>query len=537
MGTSRKKLVLAYSPYTTATAPPLGVCSIKGFVERNLPEWSVKVLDLNLLAHQRVFSELNHRICPQDIQQPEELVTQVLLSRAAETFAGQRNDEFYGRPDRCLLYANAWNRNVRTLVGNFHPQENGLRQDAPTPAQVGWCVDRILEEQPDIIGLSICYNEQLLMSLCLATELKKRTDVPIIAGGTFFNSLDEEFLAGNAGILDYVITGEGEKPLAAFLAGQIAPDQVPGIISFKDGKAVSNPPAFEENLDSLGEPDFSDLDLHAYYSPLPVIPITTSRGCYWRRCAFCAHYKSAGLTYRLRTIPNVIEELRRHHAIGIRHFSVIDEMISPACFSQLADAILESGLKFHYYAMAKPTRQFDRELLGRMHRSGCQYILWGLESGSQRILDLMNKGTRVDEIEEVLETAREVGLRNHVFVMFGFPTETRQEFQLTLDLLSRHKAAISHVHRGLFQLEKNSPVFDDPARYSISRLSPSPTPGLYHFECSVGMSRREVQDAFAKSILFLRGFSSDWPVLGDFWSRDHLLLIYSRAALDSSAST
>jgi radical SAM superfamily enzyme YgiQ (UPF0313 family) len=201
--------------------------------------------------------------------------------------------------------------------------------------------------------------------------------------------------------VDYVVSGEGEGPLMQLLAGGMNPTDVPGITYRQSGRIVTNPPAVEENLDLLGRADFSDLDLRSYYSPLPVLPIATSRGCYWRRCAFCVHYRSAGQTYRRCTVPGVVEQLKRHVENGVEHFALVDEMIAPAHFSQLAEGILDAGLRIRYYAMAKPVRQFDRDLLRKMRQSGCCYLLWGIESGAQRILDLMDKGTKVAEIEEV----------------------------------------------------------------------------------------------------------------------------------------
>src|SRR5690242_18243013 len=131
-------------------------------------------------------------------------------------------------------------------------------------------------------------------------------------------------------------------------------------------------------------------------------------------------------------------------------------------------------------------RRFGRELLGKMYDSGCRFILWGVESGCQRILDLMDKGTKVSETEQVLEDARAAGLKNHVFVIFGFPTETQEELQLTLDLLARHKAAIAMVHRGVYELEPGSPAFAHPEKFSITRTWPSATPGVFNYECSTG---------------------------------------------------
>jgi radical SAM superfamily enzyme YgiQ (UPF0313 family) len=297
----------------------------------------------------------------------------------------------------------------------------------------------------------------------------------------------------------------------------------------KDGRIVRLPPVLEQELDCLGHPDFSDLDLRAYYSPEPVVPVLASRGCYWRRCAFCVHYKSAGQTYRRRGVGQVVEELRRHAANGVRHFACVDEMISPGGFSELAEAILDAGLKIYYSAMTKPVKQFDVPLLKKMHRSGCRCLMWGVESGSQRLLDLMDKGTRLPEIETVLENAREANLRNHVFVMAGFPTETREEFHATMDLLARHRSAISAVHRGLFHLEEGSPVFDHPEKFSIARTWPAGEPPLrswYEFECSRGMNKQEATHAFTQALPLMRSFNPFSTHLGSF--RDHAILVYGR---------
>ena len=213
---------------------------------------------------------------------------------------------------------------------------------------------------------------------------------------------------------------------------------------------------------------------------------------------------------------------------GVQHFALVDEMISPAYFSRFADAILAAGLKLYYYAMAKPVKQFDRELLGKLHQSGCRYLMWGVENGSDRVLDLMEKGTNLSELEVVLENAREAGIKNHVFIMAGFPTETRQEFQATMDLLARHKDAIAAVHRGIFHLEQGSPILAHPERFSITRTLPvseMPMRNWYEFQCTQGMNGQESRQAFTQALPFLRSFQVYSRHLSFF--RDHALLIYS----------
>ncbi len=529
MSVGKRKMVLAYPPYCTPTAPPLGVCLLKAFVERSLPDWSVKVLDLNLSTHQDMVRRVQQQPGPVAGAFTGSVLSDIALLRAAETFRGEHGEEFFQRPDRYEVYADLWTRCAHPGTGGYQSLEQAYHDKGPLPEAITRHVEQVLQEQPEVVGISICCSQQAWFGICLAKLLKQRAGLPVVMGGTFFtNDADANWALHCQGV-DCIIRGEGERPLVQFLAGTAKRQDIAGLTWLADGQVVKNPTCCEDDLDALGTPDFSDLDLRAYYCPRPVLPLLTSRGCYWRRCAFCVHYQSAGQTYRLRSVAQVVEELKRHVDRGIQHFSLVDEMISPARFSQLAAAIIAARLKVYYYAMAKPVKQFDRELLDKLHQSGCRYLMWGLESGSQRILDLMDKGTRVDEIGEVLQAAGQARIKNHVFVMVGFPTETRQEFQATLDLLDRHKAVIASVHRGIFYLEKGSRVFDCPEKYAIRRVWPAGQPPLqtwYEFDCSAGMSREEVIQAFTQALPLLRSFSFFATHLSSF--RDHALVIYSQ---------
>jgi radical SAM superfamily enzyme YgiQ (UPF0313 family) len=531
MNSIKNKLVLVFPPYSIPpTSPPLGVCLLKGFVQRTLPGWSAKVLDLNLDMHEDFFRNLSQRRCLPPKEFPEGLLGEIALSYAGELFRGGHNDEFFGRADRYTLCAELWLRLMHREVGAI-PQvlRQAFEDKIAMPALIDNYAQRALDQQPGVVGISLCYSQQVWAGLCLARAIRKRSSVPVVLGGTFFNHQANAEWALRNSDADFVIVGEGEQALAGLLANGLDPEGLPGVYYRREGQPVGVPPAFATDLDHLGSPDFSDLDLRAYFSPMPVLPVLTSRGCYWRRCAFCVHYRSAGLTYRRRSVAGVVEEFRQHVARGVRHFAVIDEMLSPADFGQLAQAIIEAGLKIFYYACAKPVKQFDRELLGRIHQSGCRYVLWGVESGSQRVLDMMDKGTKVQDVEAVLESAHAAGIRNHVYIMPGFPTETREEFQETLDLLARHKQAVAAVHRSLFSLEKDSPVYDNPAKYSITRSWPAgqtPDSDACEFECSSGMTRQEAQQAFAQATPFFRGFYHYSTYLS--YLRDHAILVYGR---------
>jgi anaerobic magnesium-protoporphyrin IX monomethyl ester cyclase len=519
-GTEKKTFVLVFPPYTLAASPPLGVCNLKSYVERMLPNWSVRVLDLNLEAHEEFIGSLD----PVTVTKPAE-GDKVEVRHAAEVWKGSFPEEFYDK-ERYLHLAQVWIPTLREALMPSRDLLLGLRTGA-MPSIIRRHARLILKERPSAIGISVCYTAQRLHALCLAKEIKRRSRIPVIVGGTDFSEGVPREWGPVHHAADYAVVGAGEKPLVEILAGRGTDAPVPGVARLGAGELEVAPPIYDVDLDEFGSPDFSDLPLLHYYSPEPVLPVVTSRGCYWHRCAFCSHFRAAGQIWQRRSIQTVVEELEDHVRNGIRNFYLADSVISPARFSQLADAIIASGIRIRYYAMARFERQFDAGLLERMRRSGCLFVLWGLESGSQRVLDRMDKGTLVSDAEKVLKTAHGAGIRNHVFVICGFPTETREEFGETLALLERNRPWLSAVHRTLFALEEDSLVHRYPERFGITKLWPKTTLRLFDFKCSQGMTPREAFAAFRDAKKFMRSFSGLPSIPGDFKFREHCLLSYA----------
>jgi anaerobic magnesium-protoporphyrin IX monomethyl ester cyclase len=524
----KKKLILAYPPYSMPTSPPLGVCSLKGFVEKSLSDWSASVIDLNLLTCEQLFAALSRGAHLDRNTFPEGVLAEIALAQAEQVFRGADNNQFFHRPDRYTTYADVFLRLLENQMRTFPSLEAAYHSGA-LPPFIEQQADLVLRGNPDAVGISVCYSQQIWAGLCLGKAIKQRSTVPVIFGGTYFCEDGTRVISEYPDAVDYIVIGEGEHALAQLLENLDSPQQIPGVMLRAGDQCYTTPPEYENNLDALGCPDFSDLPLPRYYSPAPVIPILSSRGCYWRRCAFCVHYKSAGLTYRQHSINQVIKMLAAHAANGVTHFALIDEMISPGRFHKLAQAINEAGLNINYYALAKPVKEFTHEVLLSMCKSGCKYILWGVESASQRVLDLMDKGTSAVDMARVLEDSHAVGLRNHVYIIAGFPTETREEFLDTLSFLEQHKTAIDSIHRGMFRLEKGSPVFDDPVRFSISDICQthnSIVQDKYEYHCVQGMSREEINQVFQEALPFLRSFGHYSRFLANF--RDHALLVYAR---------
>jgi hypothetical protein len=499
-------------------------------VERELPDWRVKILDLNIWTFEQLFRGLAEGRLPLDPGVfPEGAQAARGLLKAADVFRGKNNNEFYERPDLYDQYGELFLRFTETYTRELGALCEAHDKGKPLTPFVREYLNLILAEKPDAFGISMIFSEQLPIGAFLGKLVRQTTGLPVVFGGSCFADTAEHFLKWYPESADVIIAGEGEEALKLFLEDFKNLERVPGAVFFKDGQVQKTAKSFPKDIDFYGVPDFSDVDPDRYFSPEPVIPLLLSRGCYWRRCTFCVHYRSAGLTYRMHTMDFTIDMLKSFVAKGIRNFAFIDEMISPKHFTWLAEGIKEANLNISYYALTKPTREFTPAILAMLRESGCKYLLWGLESGCQRVLDLIDKGTKVPDISQLMKDAHAAGIANHVFMIAGFPTETEEEYAETLKFLDDHKDYIYAVHRGPFSLELESPIMEHPERFGITRtwkVKDTPGGGRWSYEVSSGMSPERVLQVFVASLPFLRPFNPYARHLANF--RDHALLIYGK---------
>jgi radical SAM superfamily enzyme YgiQ (UPF0313 family) len=163
-----------------------------------------------------------------------------------------------------------------------------------------------------------------------------------------------------------------------------------------------------------------------------------------------------------------------------------------------------------------------------MYKSGCRYIIWGVESGCQRILDLIDKGTVVEDISDVLTNSSLAGIKNHVFIIIGFPTETREELKQTLDFLYEHKDHIHAVHKGPFRLKIGSIVYENPEKFCITKTYPtgSPMEPTVKFDISQGIKQNDLQHYVA---FYGQNYFRHFSYFSEYLTlyRNHALYLYS----------
>lgn len=549
------RIALVFPPAMSPTAPPLGIAALKAHLQSR-PGLAVRNFDLNLAYFEQSLQWLADRRLQMRLRNMDSETTAEKAVRAADFFRGKKGLEAF-------FDLNAYNENAK-IYDNFSSVLNGLFDNfsrriilgLPLPPLVSRFFDDLIAPvkafEPDVVGLSILFSQQLFFALAAAKLLRRDSNAKIAFGGATFSVMPDpgRLLSGPVPVymggtgreadirplIDYLFVGEGEKSLeslASLLLSNGEPESrafghVPGLIQVRDGKPEMNPAQAVSDLNSLPLPDFSDFPLNAYHSPVSVLPYLASRGCPWRRCAFCTHQKTY-LEYREEAAENTAERLSAlRDAYGVDHFSLVDEMVYPRRMEKLAEALIRNDARIHFSAYAKPSG-FSVPVFEKAHRAGLRLLLWGFESASQRLLDLMDKGTNARNIAAILASARDAGIWNLLFVIQGFPTETKEEWLATMDFLETNRESVHAVSRSLFILLEGSKLFGSPRTYGINRIidRPQRDPVSIAYDCEVaeGLTRQEAQTMFSESADRLARLGRS-PWFGRF--REHMLLFASR---------
>jgi len=338
----------------------------------------------------------------------------------------------------------------------------------------------ILENNHKIICFSVSTSSRLT-SLELARLIKKENrDVIIVFGGTLFFEKHWIDSVLNEGAVDIVAHGEGEVTLAELvkLLEENRPlDSCLGV-SFKNGNSiVNNPPRpFIQNLDDLPFIDFSDFPL-SNYDDSGHIPFLASRGCI-QQCVFCSS-RVFWPGYRRMSGKRIFEEIAFHknkdNELG--HVDFLDLMFNGdiKALSTFCDLMINSDLKGHisWVANAIVRPEMTPELLMRMKEAGCKHIIYGIESGSQRVLGLMKKRYKIEDADEVIKATHEAGIVVTANFMFGFPGEEEDDFIKTLDFIKRNAKYLDRVYpsRTFCALEEFSYLYAHLEEFGI-KLNP-----------------------------------------------------------------
>lgn len=356
----------------------------------------------------------------------------------------------------------------------------------------------------EFFGVSVTWFDQLVPTLTLLRELRRRLPAArICLGGALTTHLCTRG-GGRAERLlqycDYIITFEGELSLIALLdtietGGPLT--DVPNLI-FAESGAVCFSGAEPVPPRRWPVPMFDSLPLERYLSPELILPLLTSRGCYWRRCSFCSHsftyteYRTLGGS---RAAADMTTLADRH---GAWHFVLMDDCVAPATLRQMVRALSAMpGRRIRWGAELRLERALEGDLGRALHDAGCRFVLFGMESGSQRVLNLMEKGTDVATMSSVVTQFGEAGIAVWLLFFLGHPGESETDAEQTLQFIVAHQPLIVAATGGGFVLTEHSPISADPSTWGV-RVVDSQNADC--FSLAVKFDRTSVDDAMVERL-------------------------------------
>lgn len=285
-------------------------------------------------------------------------------------------------------------------------------------------------ESPSYIGISLNYLSQANCTFSIIGFLKKHfPEIEIILGGGLVTTWlqSPHWQDPFCELIDHMVSGPGEFSLLNILQ-------------------PTNPV-------KRCRPDYTDLLQNTYLAPGTILPYAASTGCFWRKCSFCPEtsecnpYKQVKVETAMAELNSLIEETSPR----LIHF--LDNALSPAMLTALS----QSTHTIPWYGFVRFTSHLaDPDFCRKLRHSGCTMLKLGLESGSQAVLDQMDKGIDLKLVHAALDALHQAGIMTYVYLLFGTPAESVKEARETLDYVARHHEQITFLNLAIFNLPTGS---------------------------------------------------------------------------------
>ena len=357
-------------------------------------------------------------------------------------------------------------------------------------------IDELLEYNPDLFGFNLNNTNKHSMEYMLKIIKKKRPDIPIVVGGSSC-SWWEHWLR-NIPEIEAVVSGEGEYAFLELLENYKKTGK-PGHVKSVAIRDVNGYPYLEdegerkrktEDFDRLPFPDYSDFPMDLYRTPGEVA-IQGSRGCV-AKCTFCFE-TNYWRNWRQKSANTLYREMKTMFTrYGAKSFHYVDSLINgdvklltDLCNKVIDDPEIEN---FRFFGYARVHRQQTRELLAKYAKAGITYMSYGIESGSNRVLKNMKKGTNREICSQNLRDSALENIYTHANWIVGYPTET----------------ILDHLQSLIFTYNN---------RFYFTEISPGPTLGL--------------QD-LTEIVVQPEKFNMGYDLIGEWYTKDYKNTIIHR---------
>jgi len=306
--------------------------------------------------------------------------------------------------------------------------------------------EEIKARDPYILGITS--TTPTIYSALKVAKLAKEVDgdITTVIGGPHVTFTANEVLDSSEDV-DFVVAGEGEYTMLELLKaleGDRSLKEVKGITFRDKGKIVKTPSrGYIEDLDSLPFPARHLLPMDKYKilgRKLTVIHVVSSRGCPFR-CIFCSSSALCGKRFRARSVENMLDEIEEAvERYKTRHVEFIDDTftLNRRRTAEFCEEVKRRGLDISWNCSSR-VDTIDEDLMRKMREAGCSIIFFGVESASQRTLDLIGKGITVDRAVKAINLAKRVGIEVLASFVIGFPWETIEDMKETIRFATKLK--------------------------------------------------------------------------------------------------
>jgi len=341
-------------------------------------------------------------------------------------------------------------------------EENGKDVEiidcTPLEMSYGDLIAELDRGQPDVVGLSAT-TPSFESALKTATLVRERLpESVIVLGGVHVTALPEETLSCK--LFDIGVIGEGELTMLELVNhlekhGLKKLSKIKGI-AFRRGKTVvlTGKREFIQDLDSLPMPArhlIPPLEKYhptpASYKKLPHADLMTSRGCP-SLCTFCDR-SVFGCSFRGRSAENVVDEVEELvNKYGVKDIKFFDDTftLDTRRLNRICELFRERGIDVPWSCLTK-VNLVSKEMLLMMKKAGCWQILYGIESGDPHMMELLKKGTTVEQNEKAVKLAKEVGLNVRCDFLFGTPGDSIESMRKTLEFAKKLNPDLAHFNK------------------------------------------------------------------------------------------
>lgn len=380
-------------------------------------------------------------------------------------------------------------------------------------------------KKPSFVGFSIL-DIQRRFSLKLVEKIRKDFSGIIAVGGPDPTRFEKEYIEYCRNV-DVIFARESEISLPMFIGeykknGTNSFSKIPGILYRKNGAIIKNQNA-PVDLSEVPTPDFDGLPLNLYLTP--TLPIQSSRGCYWQKCRFCIHWDTycdvmtknnteLKTHFRYRAPQKVIKDIKfLTKKYNAKYFHFTDDCIPIFQAKELIEEITKNSLDIRWLAYFRFEDEMNIDLLNDIKNAGGRVLEMGLESGSDYVLELMNKNISIKTAKRVVSDASGIGLMIKLFMFHGFPGERLNDLKKTIrftktQILNKHVRPFLPL-RNRFELLGGSDIFKNIEHESTVLKYWKPS-GLFGIRAEYLLKKNEipVQKLVSKFVQEIRDYMS-----------------------------